>query len=108
MSKIAEKLKDELSVALSKVQRLYNKEARILDARQAAYTQLYRLKKGYKKIRLKEYRLVEQGLTKLESNKAKESSSLVVESPPVPVARRSPLATPSFDLFFSTLPNLLS
>ena len=83
-------------------------QQRALDARLAAFVQLIRLKKVYKKIRLKEYRLVKQGLTKLESNKAKESSSLVVEAPPILVAHRSPLATPSFNLSFSTLPNLLS
>jgi len=74
---------------------------------------LLRFKKVHKKVRLKEYRLVNQGLYKLESEERNlncpvvgtNPNSLAVGSSLVP---ESPLANSFFNPSFSLLPNLIS
>jgi len=93
--------------------RAYEEERCRFNACLAASTYLSYFKKIYKKVYLKELRLVKQGILKLES-KEKGSSlkdleivlySLVVGSL---IALRSPLANLFFNPFFSLLPNLIS
>ena len=50
MQSATKKLKGKLLTALAKVQWLHNKELQILNACQATYTQLHRLKKVCKKL----------------------------------------------------------
>ena len=81
------------------------------EARIAASACLLRLKRVHKKVRLKEYRLVKQGLLELEANKRGSTqfvmeinpSSLAVESL---MALRSPLTNSFFNLSFFLLLNL--
>jgi len=88
-------------------------QQRALEACLSASARLLRLKKVHKKVWLKEFRLVKQGLYKLE-NEEKGSNpkdletvlrSPVVGSLPTP---RSPLANLFFNPSFSLLPNLIS
>jgi len=91
----------------------YKEERHYFNACLAAFAYLSYLKKVYKKIYLKEFRLVKQGLYKLESEKRVSSPkdpetvlhSLVVGSS---TALRSPLANLFFNSSFSLLPNLIS
>jgi len=91
----------------------HKEERRHFNAYLAAFTYLSYLKKVYKKIYLKELRLVKQGLYKLES-KEKDSSlkdpETVLYSPVVGslATLRSPLADSFFNPSFSLLPNLIS
>jgi hypothetical protein len=82
----------------------------------AASARLTRLKKVCKKVRLKEWRLAEQGLRKLKLEEAKMDSvreeAEIVRTPVVdPVdnpARLSPLTNPFVFSSFSIIPNLFS
>jgi len=85
----------------------------IYKACRAAYVCLVCLKKVYKKVQLKEFHLVEQGLCKLESEKRDSSlkdPETVLYSPAVGslLALRSPLANLLFNPSFSLLPDLIS
>jgi len=109
-----------LSVALTKIyylcadkERVLAKEDWIREARRAAYARLIHLKKVCKKVCLKEFRLVKQGLYKLENEK--RGSSLkdletVLYSPVMGslTTLGSPLANLYFNPSFSLLPNLIS
>ena len=80
------KLNSKLLAALNNLQ--YTKEAKqeaattqqqALKAYLSASTQLICLKKVYKKVQSKKYRLVEQGLYKLKANKQKKLNNLKAE-----------------------------
>jgi len=102
-----------LSSALADVQRLRAKEAWILNACLVVYAYLYWLEKIRKKVRLKEWKLIQQGLCELENEKRGFSLkdletvlySLVVGSLST---LRSPLTDLFFNPSFSLLPNLIS
>jgi len=109
-----------LSIALAKIYYLYANKERILakedwiyEAHQATYTRLIRLKKVHKKVRLKEFCLVKQGLYKLESKERGSSLKdleIVLHSPAVgsSTALRLPLVNSFFNPSFSLLPDLIS
>jgi len=122
-------------VALSKLCRLYFKKeqvdclayAKVVEAKRLAAEErscafkaqvtasacLFCLEKVYKKVCLKEYRLIKQGFHELESEERGPScfvaetnpNSLVVESS---VALRLPLANLFFNFSFFLLPDLIS
>ena len=74
-----------------------------------ASARLLYLKKVCKKVWLKEYRLVKQGLRELEADKQKELNSLKAELLGALVAHQSPLADSFvFDPFFLMLFDLLN
>jgi len=103
----------ELYCLHNKDNRAREEEHRRFDARLAASAYLSYLKKVYKKIHLKELRLVKQGLYKLESEERGSSLkdpeivlySLVVGSS---AAFRLPLTNSFFNFSFSLLPDLIS
>ena len=109
-----------MSATFAEIHCLYVDEKRVLakedwirEARWATYAQLIRLKKVCKKVYLKEFCLVKQGLYKLESEE--RGSSLkdletVLYSPVVGslIAPRLPLVNSFFNPFFPLLPNLIS
>ena len=85
-----------------------DKESQILNAYQAAHTQLHRLKKVHKKLHSKEHSLREQSMQELEATKAKEKNSSEAKSLATQVAHLLPLAD-SFDFnpSFSILPDVI-
>jgi len=88
-------------------------QQRALNACFFASTYLLYLKKVCKKVRLKEFRLVKQGLYELESeekNSSLKDLEIVLYSPVVGslTAFRSPLANSFFNSSFSLLPDLIS
>jgi hypothetical protein len=77
----AEKLESSLEAARAELRRSSEESARLLEAQcrafelhQTAFARLIRLKKVREKVRSKEFRLVEQGLYKLEAEEAKMDS----------------------------------
>ena len=95
----AEKLDESVNAARLDLQRLRDEEDRVreeerrlYEARSVAASRLSRLKKVREKVRSKEYRLVEQGLRKLEADEQKESNNLEAESLGAQVAHQSPSA----------------
>ena len=109
-----------MSITLTKICCLYAnkehvlaKEDWIYEACQATYTQLICLEKGCKKVCLKEFCLIKQGLYKLESEKrgfSLKDLETVLHSPVVGslVALGLPLANLFFNPSFSLLLNLIS
>jgi len=95
------------------VQRSLEKAARALKMQRVAFAKVQCLQRVYKKIHLKEFYLVEQGLYKLKSKKKNSDlkeieialHSLAVESL---ITLKLPLANLFFNPFFFLLPNLLS
>jgi hypothetical protein len=70
----AEKLEGELSEALAEVHRRSDEASRALRAQLDAHARLTRLQKVREKVRSKEHRLVEQGMSELEAEKRKDSN----------------------------------
>jgi len=88
-------------------------ENRIHKAHQVTYARLICLEKVHKKVCLKEFRLVKQGLYKLESKERGSSlkdPETVLYSPVVGslMVFKSSLANLLFNPSFSLLPNLIS
>jgi len=109
-----------LSVTLAEICRLYANKERILakedqvrEVYWVAHAHLVRLKRVHKKVQLKEFRLVKQGLCELESEERGfnlKDLETVLYSPVVESS--TTLRSPSADLFFnpsfSLLPDLIS